>query len=66
MSKTKKKPNHKGVKRTTKYYEMIDGNMTNHPVAYCTRYQGVLTRGMMHTHGCSERNCCRLIKGVFE
>lgn len=63
LNKRKKKkyrPKHGDVKRTYDYYEMIDGNFTNHPVAYCKRYKGALTRGMMNTHGCTERKCNKL------
>lgn len=41
---------------------MIDGNWTHYPVAYCHRYKGVLTRNMMNTHKCNERNCHKLDK----
>ena len=45
-------------------YKCIDGNWTKHPVAFCTRYSGVLTKGLMKTHRCEERNCPRLKRGV--
>lgn len=44
-------------------YECIDGNWTYYPIAYCDHYKGVLTRGLMHTHRCNERNCPRLQEG---
>lgn len=51
-----------GVPKTNKYYETIDGNWTNHPVAFCWHYKGALTGGMMHTHNCYDRQCKRLDK----
>jgi hypothetical protein len=41
-------------------YRLIDNNWTRHPVAYCKRYQGYLTEGLIKTHKCRERNCKRL------
>lgn len=58
----KRKNPHEGVPRTKEYYETIDGNWTNHPVAFCYRYRGALTRGLMHTHKCCDRDCKRLNK----
>lgn len=58
----KRKNRHGDVPKTKYEYEMIDGNWTRHPVAFCHRYKGVLTRNMMHTHQCSEKNCRRLDK----
>lgn len=51
------------VSRTKNFYCCIDGNMTNHPCAYCTFHHGVLTQGLMDVHKCKERNCCRLREG---
>ena len=53
---------HSGVPKTKYMYEMIDGNWTQHPVAFCHRYNGALTKNMMHTHQCSEKECKRLDK----
>ena len=51
--------------KMTKYeYKCIDGNWTKHPVAFCVRKKGVLTKGLMKTHKCEERNCPRLRRGV--
>ena len=55
-----KRCGHGDVSRTEYEYLTIDGNWTYYPVAYCRWYKGVLTRGMMNTHGCCERNCKRL------
>ena len=64
--KRKKKchPNHTGLKRCKFDYECIDGNMTFYPVAYCEYHKGVLTRGLMKTHKCKERECHRLKEGM--
>ena len=56
------KQRHGDVKRTKYDYQMIDGTWTHYPVAYCHRYKGVLTRNMMNTHKCNERNCHKLDK----
>ena len=56
------KDRHGDVKKTEFEYLTIDGNWTNHPVAFCHYYRGALTRGLMHTHKCSEKNCRRLNK----
>lgn len=52
------------VKRTIYTYECIDGNFTFYPVAYCHRYGGVLTLGLMDTHRCRERQCFRLEEDI--
>ena len=57
---------HKDANRTCYAYECIDGNMTYHPTAYCTRYEGVLTRGLERTHKCRERECRRYKQELFE
>ena len=51
------------VPKTKEMYYCIDGNMTNHPVAYCTYHHGVLTEGLMCVHRCKERKCVRLREG---
>lgn len=38
--------------KTTYYYECIDHNMTNRPVAYCHHYRRELTEKLMKTHNC--------------
>lgn len=53
---------HGDVPKTKYAYEMIDGNWTRHPVAFCLHYRAALTRNMMHTHRCSERKCKKLDK----
>lgn len=45
-------------------YRLIDNNWTRHPVAYCKRYHGYLTEGLMKTHKCRERNCRRLQEDI--
>lgn len=43
-------------------YQLIDDNFTHYPVAYCTRYKGWLSVGLMDVHGCEKRQCVRLRK----
>ena len=38
-------------------YQMIDGNMTHFPYAYCKRKHGYLTKNMARLHRCIERKC---------
>ena len=47
------------------YEILIDGNISRYAVAYCDRYAGFLTVGLMETHDCIARHCGRLIK-VYE
>lgn len=47
----------KHIKRRDVSYEMIDGNFTYYPYAYCTNYQGFLTIMMETTHSCEGKNC---------
>lgn len=54
------KNRHDDVPKTKYYYETIDGNWTNHPVAFCYRYRRALTRGLMNTHKCCQHECRRL------
>lgn len=42
------------------WYRLIDDNWTRKPKAFCTRYDGYLTNGLMNTHGCKKRSCIRL------
>ena len=41
--------------------ELIDGNFSRYPEAFCNYYGGYLTRGIMDTHRCDKRDCKRLI-----
>lgn len=45
-------------------YRLIDNNWTRRPKAYCKRYHGYLTDGLMKTHKCRERNCRRLQEDI--
>lgn len=58
----KQRKNHKANKHTVrqiKPYEMIDGNLTYQPYAYCTYYNGWLTKAMANRHRCEKRHCER-------
>lgn len=43
--------------------QLIDGNFTYYPVAYCKYHQAFMTEGLMTTHRCVKRKCKRLIHG---
>lgn len=63
MKKKRKGRNrHTGVPKTKNEYEMIDGDWMSSPVAFCWYHKGALTRNMMHTHQCCEKECKRLDK----
>lgn len=38
-------------------YKLIDGNWTRNPCAYCNYRHAYLTKGLMNTHQCIERQC---------
>lgn len=57
----RRKINHK-VRLLDEPHEMIDGNFTRRPVAYCTFYKGYLTKNMSDRHKCECRNCPRYKK----
>jgi len=61
--KKRHKWKHTGEHKTKYLYETIDGNLTYYPLAWCSHYRGVLTKGLMHTHRCKERHCKRLQEG---
>jgi len=61
-----KKKHIRKAPRTKNDYECIDGNWTYHPAAYCTRYHGVLTEGLLNTHQCRIKQCRRLIEDKWE
>ncbi len=39
--------------------ELIDGNLSYYPVAYCKHYHGYLTQGLADVHRCVNRHCPR-------
>lgn len=45
-------PNVKAVK-----FQLIDGNMSYYPVAFCKYYEGYMTQGMVNCHRCHKRHC---------
>lgn len=65
MKKKKKHhPDHTGERKCKYQYECIDGNFTFYPLAYCKYHKGVLTKRLMKTHQCKERECKRLQEDV--
>lgn len=40
-----------------KAYRLIDKNLALNPVAYCRVHHGYLTKGLMKTHRCMQRQC---------
>jgi hypothetical protein len=37
--------------------QLIDGNWSFYPVAFCVYHTGYLTQGLIDTHRCDKRNC---------
>lgn len=46
-------------------YQLIDGNFTYYPAAYCKYYKGWLSVGLIQTHKCREKGC-HMISEQFE
>lgn len=38
-------------------YELIDGNLSHYPVAFCRFHYGYMTEGLIATHKCRARHC---------
>lgn len=51
---------HLYVKKKQYQYLMIDGNWTWFPCAWCKAKKGCLTKKLMKTHKCKEKNCTAL------
>lgn len=49
-------PNLKAVR-----VQLIDGNMSYYPVAFCKFYGGYMTEGLVNCHRCRRRNCDKFI-----
>lgn len=41
-------------------YQLIDGNMSYYPIAFCSVHTGYLTAGLINTHKCNRRRCRQL------
>lgn len=55
---------HKGMIRSPDEVELIDGNWSYYPYAFCTRKGAYLTKGLAATHRCQERKCNRFERVV--
>lgn len=45
--------------RQLKSVQLIDGNFSYYPVAYCKYHSAYLTQGLVETHRCEKRHCRR-------
>ena len=45
-------------------HELIDGNYSFYPVAYCKCHSAFLTQGLIDTHRCEKRRCSGFRKGI--
>lgn len=52
-------------KRQDEKHELIDGNWSHYPVAYCACHSAFLTQGLIDTHRCVQRHCSGF-KEVFD
>lgn len=46
-------------KKQPQKVELIDGNFSYYPVAYCMYHGAFITQGLAETHRCTQRNCRR-------
>lgn len=56
----------KKIKPLADEVQLIDGNYTLYPVAYCKAHSGYLTQGLMDIHRCEKRICSALRKGDYD
>lgn len=49
--------NNRDVPRQTEDYQLITGDFSRQPYAYCCRYRGYLTKNMADLHKCNCRKC---------
>ena len=49
--------NNYNIPRQEYTYDMIDGNKTYYPYAYCIYRKGYLTKSLAETHQCEQRQC---------
>lgn len=52
----------KNMKPAETEVQLIDGNYTLYPAAYCKIHDGYLTLGLMDIHRCEKRKCKGLRK----
>lgn len=57
QSRRRNKVNNRGVPKQDFEYELVDGNWSDRPVAYCTYYKGYLTKNQAMRHNCIDKKC---------
>ena len=57
QQRARRRANNWGVSEQNKLFDMIDGNRTYYPYAYCRYRKGYLTKSLAITHRCEERQC---------
>lgn len=59
--KAQNKRRRERLKNCTRRYELehelIDGNLSHYPIAFCRLHGAYLTQGLADTHRCIERQC---------
>lgn len=53
----RRRKNNKNTERQQELFQMIDGNGTYYPYAYCKCHKGYLTANMAKRHKCKSRSC---------
>lgn len=53
----RRRKNYKNSLDIGEYVNLITGDVTRWPVAYCTHYNGFLTINMTKLHDCPNKNC---------
>jgi hypothetical protein len=61
LQRKRHRRNNHGIKRQDSLYELIDGNMSYFPYAYCRYHKGYLTKNMVILHKCGEKRCNKYI-----
>ena len=56
--RARRRQNNHDVHKQKGLFEMIDGNETHYPYAYCLNKGGDLTKSLALTHKCEAKNCC--------
>lgn len=57
IQQRRRRKNNRGVPKSDLWFEMIDGNCTHQPYAYCKSKGGYLTKNMAICHGCEAKHC---------
>lgn len=57
LQQVRRRKNNKDIPVRDEEYELIDGNKSRQPYAYCACHQAYLTANMAKCHGCKRKQC---------